>query len=211
MPIGIKPTNDFAFKKTFGTAANKPALVSLLNAILEPLKAIVDVTIENPYNLQDFLDDKLSILDIKAVDASGAVYDVEMQLSVFDGLVQRIVFYGCEMYAGQLKAGKDYVELHPVYSICLVNGILWKEASQVHHRFRLTDRESGRVLDNTIEIHTLELGRYNLTEADLATANSRDRWLYWFLHAHEYEPEALLKLFPETGMQLATRINYKNS
>ena len=33
-PIGIRPTNDFAFKKTFGSPENKLALVSLLNAIL---------------------------------------------------------------------------------------------------------------------------------------------------------------------------------
>ena len=51
---------------------------------------IVDVTIENPYNLQDFLDDKLSILDIKAIDENRAVYSVEMQLAIHDGLVQRI-------------------------------------------------------------------------------------------------------------------------
>jgi predicted transposase/invertase (TIGR01784 family) len=109
------------------------------------------------------------------------------------------------MYAGQLKAGDDYTELHPVYCICLVNGILWKDAKSVHHAFRMTDQESGRVLNNTIEIHTLELGRYNLEESDLATASLRDRWLYWFLHAHEYEPDALLKLFPEAAMQLATQ------
>ncbi len=52
---------------------------------------------------------------------------------------------------------------------------------------------------------TLELGRYNLSEADLATANMQDRWLYWFLHAHEYQPEALLELFPDAAMQLATQ------
>lgn len=113
--------------------------------------------------------------------------------------------HGCENYAGQLKAGDDYAKLHPVYSICLVNGILWKDAEKVQHAFRLADLDSGRILDKTIEIHTLELGRYNLTEADLATASMRDRWLYWFLHAHEYEPEALLKLFPEAAMQLATQ------
>lgn len=45
-----------------------------------------------PYNLRDFHDDKLSILDIKAVDANGAVYDIEMQLTIFEGIVQRIVF-----------------------------------------------------------------------------------------------------------------------
>jgi len=78
VPIGIRPTNDFAFKKTFGFPANKLALVSLLNAILELRHEIVDVTIENPFNLQDFQDDKLSILDIRAVDDRGAIYDFEM-------------------------------------------------------------------------------------------------------------------------------------
>jgi predicted transposase/invertase (TIGR01784 family) len=104
-PIGIRPTNDFAFKKTFGSPENKLALISLLNAILTLPVPIVDVTIENPYNLQDFQNDKLSILDIRAVDQRGAIYDVEMQLSTHSGLVKRIVFYGCEVYAGQLKAG----------------------------------------------------------------------------------------------------------
>ena len=80
-PIGIRPTNDFAFKKTFGSPENKVALISLLNAILTLPVPIVDVTIENPYNLQDFQNDKLSILDIRAVDQRGAIYDVEMQLS----------------------------------------------------------------------------------------------------------------------------------
>ena len=42
------------------------------------------------------------------VDKSGAIYDVEMQLNAFNGLVQRIVFYGCELYADQLKKGDDY-------------------------------------------------------------------------------------------------------
>jgi len=205
MPIGIKPVNDFAFKKTFGTVENKPALISLLNAILDLASPIIDVTIENPYNLQDFLDDKLSILDIKAIDENRAIHSVEMQLAIHDGLVQRIVFYGCELYADQLRSKDDYTELKPVYSICLANGILWRDAKNVHHAFRLTDKVSGRVLDETIQIHTIELARYNLTEGDLADASTLDRWLYWFLHAHEYEPQALLRLFPETAMQLATQ------
>jgi hypothetical protein len=54
MPLGIRPINDFAFKKTFGTAENRVALISLLNAILDPKSPIVEVTIENPHNLQDF-------------------------------------------------------------------------------------------------------------------------------------------------------------
>ena len=192
MPLGIRPINDFVFKKTFGTPENRAALISLLNAILRPTPPIVDVTLENPFNLQDFEDDKLSVLDVKAVDAAGAIYDIEMQLEIFAGLVQRIVFYGCELYAGQLKAGDDYAALRPVYSICLINGVLWRDATQVHHAFRLTDGQSGRVLRGTLEIHTLELGRYTLREADLAAGDMLDCWLYWLLHAQEYEPAALL-------------------
>ncbi len=205
MPIGIKPVNDFAFKKTFGTVDNKLALISLLNAILDLQPPIVDVTIENPYNLQDFVDDKLSILDVKAIDKNKSIYSVEMQLTIYEGLVRRIVFYGCELYADQLRATNDYPDLKPVYSICLANGTLWKDAKNVHHAFRLTDKTSGRVLDKAVEIHTLEMARYNLKESDLPKSSQLDRWLFWFIHAREYESDVLLKLFPETAMHLATQ------
>jgi len=32
-----------------------------------------------------------------------------------------------------------------------------------------------------------------------------DWWLFWLLHAHEYEPEELLRLFPQAAFQQATR------
>jgi predicted transposase/invertase (TIGR01784 family) len=168
-PIGIRPTNDFAFKKTFGSPENK-----------------------------------LSILDIRAVDQRGAIYDVEMQLSTHSGLVKRIVFYGCEVYAGQLKAGDDYSLLKPVYSICLLEGQLWDDSSKVHHAFRLVDEDSGRLLDETLEIHTLELGWYNLQESEIETASLLDRWLYWLLHAHQYDAKKLGGLFPQPEFQKAT-------
>ena len=146
MPIGIRPINDFAYKKIFGSPENKLILISLLNAILNLSNPIIDVTIVNPYNLQDFKDDKLSILDIKAVDQDGAIYDIEMQLSIFSGLIKRIVFYGCEIFAGQLKAGDDYSKLKPVYSICLLEKKLWDDSPKVHHAYRLKDALSGRIL-----------------------------------------------------------------
>jgi predicted transposase/invertase (TIGR01784 family) len=127
-----------------------------------------------------------------------------MQLTTFEGLVQRIVFYGCELYAGQLKAGDDYENLRPVYSICLLNGMLWPDTPLVHHAFRLADAASGRVLQGTLEIHTLELGKYTLREADLAADDMLACWLYWLLHAHEYEPAALLKLLPQNEIRQAT-------
>jgi predicted transposase/invertase (TIGR01784 family) len=206
VPLGIRPIVDFVFKKLFGSPENKIALISLLNSILRLRAAIVDVKLLNPFNLQDFEDGKLSVLDIKAVDQDGAVYDIEMQLEVIVGLVQRLVYYTCELYADQLRKGDDYSRIRPVYTICLLNEILWKDGTQGHHAFRLTDQESGRVLDEILEIHTIELPRYTLTEADLKTASPLECWVYWLLHAQEYEPEELLKLFPQPAIQQATRV-----
>jgi predicted transposase/invertase (TIGR01784 family) len=202
-PIGIRPTNDFAFKKTFGSPENKVALISLLNAILTLDKPIVDVTIQNPFNYRDFAEDKLTILDIKATDSNGRIFDVEMQLSVHQGLVKRIVYYGCETYVDQMRQGDDYTVLNPVFAICIVDGVLWRENPKVHHRFLFTDRDSKRTLKDTVEIHTLELGWYTLVESDLAAATMADRWLYWLIHAHEYSAERLGELFPEAGFQVA--------
>ncbi len=48
MPIGIKPTVDFAFKKIFGSPENVQSLMGLLNAILDLPQPIAHVTILNP-------------------------------------------------------------------------------------------------------------------------------------------------------------------
>lgn len=203
-PIGIRPTNDFAFLKTFGSPSNKIALMSLINAILDLRNPIVDLRIENPFNSKDFMDDKLSILDIKASDTRGWIYDVEMQVAIAESLVQRLVYYGCRVYVDQLRSGDDYLTLKPVFTICLLESKLWKDSTKVHHAFRFADVESGKTLSNTPEIHTLELGWYNLQRSDLAQASLLDRWLFWLRHAQEFDSKTLRSLFPQPAFLKAT-------
>jgi flagellar biosynthesis/type III secretory pathway protein FliH len=74
----------------------------------------------------------------------------------------------------------------------------------VHHAFRLVDQDSGRLLRETLEIHTLELGWYNVRESELETASLLDLWLYWLLHAHQYDAKKLGSLFPQPEFQRAT-------
>ena len=202
--IGIEALVDFAFKKVFGSPGNEIVLIELLNALLVLKSPIAKVQIRNPYNDKDFEDDKLSILDLRAEDEQGRIYTIEVQLSAKPGLTRRIAFYGCEVYAGQMLEGDDYSNLKQVYTICLYRGKLWRKDKRYHHRFQLADLESRRVLKDTIAIHLVELGKYNLTVEDLTTASPSERWLYWLLHSHEHTAEELLGLFPEVGIQRAT-------
>jgi hypothetical protein len=92
MPLGIKPTVDFAFKKIFGSPGNASVLIGLLNAILRLPSPIVRVEILNPFSYQEFAEEKLIVLDIRARDSEGRWLNVEMQVTVFGGLLERLVY-----------------------------------------------------------------------------------------------------------------------
>ncbi len=196
MGLGIRPINDFAFRKVFASPQSDLALLSLLNAIIEPVVPITKVSLQNPFNYQDFETDKLSILDIKATDQNGAIYDIEMQIAVKPGLVQRLVFYGAELYSDQLRSGDEYRQLKPVIIIALVEDVVWSESGQRHHRFELTDRPSGRVLADTLSIHIVELEKYNSIDVDLSHVSPLERWVFWLRHAQDYDVRQLCELFP---------------
>ena len=69
------PCVDYAFKKVFGSGKlNTSVLMDLLDAVLKPPpeRRIVALQVLNPFNEKDSLDDKLSILDIKAQDEARA-------------------------------------------------------------------------------------------------------------------------------------------
>jgi len=104
MKLGIKPTVDFAFKKIFGSPQNASALIGLLNAILDLEHPIELVEILNPFSYQEFAESKLIVLDVRCRDSAGRSLNVEMQVSVYAGLVERLVYYACSMYVDQSKA-----------------------------------------------------------------------------------------------------------
>ena len=203
MALGIRPTVDFVFKKTFGVPSNREALISLLNALLQWPEPIEDVEIENPFQYQDFLEDKLSVLDIKARNAAGVVFHVEMQVSVPASTPKRLAYYAFEQFTGQLGRGGDYRNLRPVYSICLLDAPVWPVDPVGHHRFRMMDPATGREYEQVVEIHLVEMSKYTEREGDLVGASDAARWIYWLRHAHEYDPVVLRRLFPEAGFHRA--------
>lgn len=196
MPLGIRAIVDFVFKKIFGSPENSIVLIGLLNAILKLPRPIVAVEILNPFNYQEFADAKQIILDVRAKDSLGRWFNIEMQVSTFAGLTQRIVFYACSLYVDQLGKGGNYATLCSAISVCLLNKVLFHDNPKPHHRFQLIDEPSGRRLDHAIEIHTLELPKYNLNEATIAQADKLDQWVFLLLRAHEYDAVRLRQLLP---------------
>ena len=203
MPLGIKVYVDFVFKKMFGSPENTVALIGLLNSSLELPQPITDVTIQNPFSYQEFENAKAVVLDVKAKDSSGRIFNVEMQIAIHPGLLQRMMYYASEMYTDQLSEGDDYTQLNTTISICLLTGMLYPESDQAHHRFEMMDAESGRKLDRAVEVHTVELRKFGFDEMTISNASPLARWSWMILNAHKYTAEELRNLFPELAFQRA--------
>jgi predicted transposase/invertase (TIGR01784 family) len=206
MLLGIKPTVDFVFKKVFGSPENIPVLIGLLNAILKLAHPIVHVEILNPFSYQEFGDDKLVVLDIRARDSVGRWLNIEMQVTVFAGLLQRLVYYACTMFVDQLEPGQSYTDLRSAISICLLNKRLFRDDAIPHYRFRLADPEHDMEVSDSIEVHTVELTKYNLQEETISAAPAIEQWAFFFLFADGYEPERLRALLPGVEFQRAISV-----
>jgi hypothetical protein len=67
---------------------------------------IVAVEILNPYNDKEMLDEKLSIVDIKARDEAQRMYQIEIQLLNYSNIPARMAYTWADIYSKQLKEGE---------------------------------------------------------------------------------------------------------
>src|SRR5207253_1577054 len=130
MILGIDPKVDYAFKHLFGREATRSILINVLDNVLNPAAGhqIRDLELLNPFNPKEALDDKLSILDIKARDQAGRQFNVEMQMVAFRYYEKRILYYGAKLHQQQLHEGQDYLELKPSISISFLDHVLFPHA-----------------------------------------------------------------------------------
>ncbi|MCP4294042.1 MAG: Rpn family recombination-promoting nuclease/putative transposase [Proteobacteria bacterium] len=98
----INPMVDCVFKKVLGAKENKNLLIHFLNAVLHHSPEIKDVEILNPYNDKEFESDKLTVVDVKAEDDSGKQYQIEVQLSVYKSLPERMLYGWSSLYQSTL-------------------------------------------------------------------------------------------------------------
>ena len=129
MILGIDPTVDYAFKHLLGRESTRPILISVLDSVLNPPPGlhIQEIELLNPFNAKETLDDKLSILDIKARDQSGRQFNIEMQMLAYRYYEKRILYYGCKLHQQQLHEGEDYLKLQPTISISFLDHVLFPQ------------------------------------------------------------------------------------
>ena len=114
---------DYAFK-TFAEG-NPDSLISLLNSIFanKKIKRIIkSITIKNPYLDKKSIDDKLSILDVRAELDDGTTVLVEMHMYGLGELKSKTIRSWARAYGEELEVGQSYTAQPPTITIAFTNG-----------------------------------------------------------------------------------------
>jgi predicted transposase/invertase (TIGR01784 family) len=173
----IDPKIDCVFKALLGAEANRRLLIHFLNAVLgAALPApIRQVEILNPYNEREFLDDQLSIVDVKARDEQGRLYPIEIQLLSHPDLPARILYTWADLYSAQLQSGQDYGALRATYAIGLLAEDLLADDPAYAHVYPFRDAAGRTFLDHG-GLWLLELNKFAAERVE----TEQERWLKFF-------------------------------
>ena len=175
---------DFAFKKIFGTEANKDLLISFLNALLD-LKGdgeIKDLTYLNSENLGEDIRERRAIYDVYCQTKGGDRFIVEMQKAKQDHFQDRSIYYSSFAIREQGQKGKkdnmpwDYC-LSPVYVVSILNFEMdeTNKSDRVISKVKLKD-EDNKDFSDKLNFIFVEMPKFRKTEAELETF--MDKWLY---------------------------------
>jgi len=207
--------NDFVFRRIFATHPH--ILRGLLNDLLERTG---DRTIESleylPSEQLPLIPGlKLSILDVRCKDRSGALFIVEMQLVHMAGFLNRMVYNGSKAYVSQLKAGESYTKLVDVVAIAICDFELWPDTDQdkleeprmpMHSRFALAEETTGNRKLLQVQYAFLELPKVPKEKPSGGAA----LWAWLFVNAPKLDklPEDLPRGPMREALELAKEASF---
>jgi predicted transposase/invertase (TIGR01784 family) len=208
----ITPRVDIAFKKIFGVEENKDLLISLINSIVSKEDQVSQVTLLNPYNPKNFRNDKLSILDIKALGVDGKRFNVEIQISNEADYDKRALYYWAKLYTEQLKESDDYSLLSKAIGIHILNFTSIPESEKYHNAFHIVEKDNGYQYFKDLELHTVELKKFadaignELSDIISKIKTSLDIWAAFLTKYNLLDKDNLPKNLEETGLKKALNV-----
>lgn len=175
----INLRNDVVFKYIFGYEKNEKLLIALLNALLglEGSEKIVKLTFLNAFNIKEYLNDKLTSLDVKVEDNTGKRFNVEMQVRSDSDFINRVLYYNDKLFTGQLKQAEPFEELNKTISISILNFILLDFEADLHNTYRFLNIKSKKELTDLKEIHFIELPKFK-EDKPRKNQSKIEKWLH---------------------------------
>lgn len=155
----LKPKIDVVFHSLF-RKGNEKITKALITSITN--EEIKDIELDNDrYIIGKYPEEKMGILDMKAVLDNGTICDIEIQLSDKSDTAERFLYYWSRIYSGQLVKGKLYKNLNKVIGIIIIDYNLekTKEIEQISTKWKIKEVTTGKelVLTDMLELYIIEI------------------------------------------------------
>ena len=179
-------SNDYVFKRIFGKGGNEKILKSLLEAILKI--NIQKIEIKNPEIPKETINEKLSILDIRAEINKDTVVDIEMQVGNSVAIDRRLVVYNAKLIAGDIKISEKYQNAKDTIVICIIKDNVVKRnayLSLAMLKYEETDeiryvdmgyKKEEKYLTDMVKYYIIELPKFKKKKPKVA--DLLEKWLY---------------------------------
>ena len=186
----LNPKIDFVFKKIFGSEKHPGVLISFLNAVLKPKNNITDVEIKNTDIDKQYIDDKFSRLDVKAVTSKNEIINIEIQLKNEYNMIQRSLYYWSKLYEEQLEEGDRYDKLCRTVCINILD-FKYLKNDRFHNGYRLKEIETNEELTDLEEIHFIEIPKLKKINSEKDIVDVLEGWVEFL---RDPESEVVRKL-----------------
>lgn len=186
----LNPKIDFVFKKIFGSEEHPEILISFLNAVLKPQKPIVSVEIKNSDLEKEYIEDKFSRLDVKALTSNKEIINIEIQLKNEYNMIQRSLYYWSKLYEEQLSEGDRYDKLSRTVCINILD-FKYLKNDRFHNGYRLKEIETNEELTDLQEIHFIEIPKLKRFESTEEIVDLLEGWVEFL---RDPESEVIRKL-----------------
>ena len=186
----LNPKIDFVFKKIFWIERHPEILISFLNAVLKPEKPIVSVEIKNSDLEKEYIEDKFSRLDVKALTSNKEIINIEIQLKNEYNMIQRSLYYWSKLYEEQLSEGDRYDKLSRTVCINILD-FKYLKNDRFHNGYRLKEIETNEELTDLQEIHFIEIPKLKRFESTEEIVDLLEGWVEFL---RDPESEVIRKL-----------------
>ncbi|HBD94566.1 MAG: hypothetical protein A2015_14340 [Spirochaetes bacterium GWF1_31_7] len=195
----MSPKVDFVFKRIFGNPEMPEILISFLNAVFDCSgnDKIVTVSIQNPNIDKKCINDKYSILDVRAKANDNTIVDIEIQIANNSDMVKRTVYYLSKLIEEQIFEGDDYTKLIKSVTINIVNFVVVQN-DRVHNSFMFKEIDTNEILTDVAQIHFLELPKLN-KNGKIGNELLKD-WLLFIENPEGKEVSMIAEKIPEINM-----------
>ena len=188
--------DDYVFKRTFTRDDPNGILRDFLESVLKiKLRNVQVLNAEIP---KDILDERGSVLDIRAELDNTKIVDIEMQVQDQGNISKRSTVYMSKNIATQIKTSEDYQGLKPSIVINILNFNRYKRNSYhsiAHMKFEKTSKEEyvdlgykeeDQLATDVLEMHFIELPKFIKKNPEIKT--KLDEWL-WLIAGREDKVE----------------------